>query len=741
MDKLFADIIVDITSEKLDRTFQYRIPEHLREVLRPGMQVNIPFGNGSRKLRGYVLQITDCPSYEIEKMKEILSVAEEGNTIEARLISLAAWMREEYGGTMIQALKTVLPVKQKMKQKEERWITLNISEEEAQEKREEYKRKHYVAKLRILEAVLEEKELSTSLAANKLHVTSGVWKSMEEQGIFRIQSRKVYRNPVSASRQEQGQVVLTADQRRISQDILKGWNQNDSRPCLIRGVTGSGKTQVYMELMEQVIQQGKQAILLIPEIALTYQTVLRFYHRFGDKVSVLHSRLSMGERSDQFERAKRGEIQIMIGPRSALFTPFPRLGLIVMDEEHETSYQSETTPCYHARETAIARANLENAYLIMGSATPSVDAYYQAKQGAYRLFEMDQRYENRQMAAVTTIDLREELREGNRSILSKTLQEKIEDRLNKKEQIMLFLNRRGYAGFLSCRSCGEVMKCPHCDVSLSLHRHGRMVCHYCGYETKQPQGCPKCGSPYIGGFRAGTQQIEDLVKKRFPQARVLRMDLDTTKRKESHSEILSAFASQEADILIGTQMIVKGHDFPGVTLVGILAADLSLNVSDYRAGERTFQLLTQAVGRAGRGEKPGEAVIQTYQPEHYSIQAAIRQDYPCFYEEEIGYRQLLAYPPAAHLFAVRGSSMDEKLLAMGMDYIRKFLKKADAGQKLLIIGPADEPVAKVADMYRKVLYVKQKDHEYLLRIKNQLERYIEINSGFKNIRIQFDFNH
>ena len=310
MDKLFADIIVDITSEKLDRTFQYRIPEHLRETLKPGMQVNIPFGNGSRKLRGYVLQITDCPSYEIEKMKDILSVAEGGNTIESRLISLAAWMREEYGGTMIQALKTVLPVKQKMKQKEERWITLNISEEEALEKREEYKRKHHVARQRILEAVLEEKELSTSLAANKLHVTSSVWKAMEEQGIFRIQSRKVYRNPVSASLKEQEQVVLTEDQRRISQDIINGWKQDDSRPCLIRGVTGSGKTQVYMELIDQVIQKGKQAILLIPEIALTYQTVLRFYHRFGDKVSVLHSRLSMGERSDQFERAKRGEIQI-----------------------------------------------------------------------------------------------------------------------------------------------------------------------------------------------------------------------------------------------------------------------------------------------------------------------------------------------------------------------------------------------------------------------------------------------
>lgn len=738
--KWFADIIVDITSEKLDRTFQYMVPESMEKILRPGMQVKVPFGNGGRTIRGYVIQITDHPSFAVERMKEILAVEDTGNSIESRLISLAAWMRAQYGSTMIQALKTVLPVKEKMKERRERWIALKITRKEAEEKLEIYKKKHHVARQRILEAVLEEGELSYTLAVNKLHVASNVLKTMEDQGIFRIYSRTVYRNPVQEEKREQAVFELTAGQRQIADEILDGWERKDERPCLIRGVTGSGKTLVYMELMEKVLREGRQVILLIPEIALTYQTVLRFYHRFGEQVSVLHSRLSQGERSDQFERAKKGEIQIMIGPRSALFTPFPDLGLILIDEEHETSYQSETTPCYHARETAIARGRLENCHVVMGSATPSVDAYYRGQQGIYRLFEMDCRYENRQLPTVYTVDLREELKEGNRSILSRKLVDGIEKRLERKEQVMLFLNRRGYAGFISCRSCGNVIKCPHCDVSLSLHRRGKMVCHYCGYETGQPEQCPKCGSPYIGGFRAGTQQIEDTVKKMFPQARVLRMDLDTTRKKEGHAQILSAFANQEADILIGTQMIVKGHDFPKVTLVGVLAADLSLNVSDYRASERTFQLLTQAVGRAGRGETPGEAVVQTYQPEHYSIQAAILQDYPEFYREEIEYRQLLAYPPVSNLFAVRGSSMSQELLETGMDYIRRFLRKLDGEGRLQMIGPADEPVAKVADMYRKVLYVKHEDLGQLLKVKDRLERYIEINSGFKNIRIQFNFN-
>lgn len=738
---MYADIIVDITSEKLDRTFQYRVPEALEQILRPGMQVQVPFGNGSRTIKGYVIRITAQPSFDVNRMKEIASVEEGSNSIESRLIALAAWIREQYGATMIQALKTVLPVKQKMRQKEERWIRLRIPKEEAVELLETCRKKHYVARQRLLEAVMEEPMVSYTLALEKLHLTASVIRTMETAGVISIDTKEVYRNPAADLQIQKEKFPLSKEQQQVADGILQGWSEKDFRPVLLHGVTGSGKTQVYMELMETVINEGKQVILLIPEIALTYQTLQRFYHRFGGQVSVLHSKLSQGERSDQFERAKKGEIRVMIGPRSALFTPFTNLGLIIIDEEHETSYQSETAPCYHARETAIERGKLERCPVVLGSATPSVDAYYQAQKGMYRLFSLEQRYENRQMPKVYTVDLREELKEGNRSILSNLLQEKIQERLERKEQVMLFLNRRGYAGFFSCRSCGTVIKCPHCDVSLSQHRNGKMVCHYCGYETRQPERCPSCGSPYIGGFRAGTQQIEEIVKRRFPQARVLRMDLDTTRKKEGHGKILAAFANQEADILIGTQMIVKGHDFPRVTLVGILAADLSLNVSDYRASERTFQLLVQAAGRAGRGEKAGEAVIQTYQPEHYSIKAAILQDYPTFYQEEISYRTLLGYPPTSNLLAIHGSCADEQLLEMAMMYIKRFLTRIDRNSRLQMIGPADESVSKIADMYRKVLYLKQEDHQLLLQVKEKLEQYIEVNSGFKEIRIQLDFNH
>ena len=369
-----------------------------------------------------------------------------------------------------------------------------------------------------------------------------------------------------------------------------------------------------MELISRVIGQGRQAIVLIPEIALTYQTVMRFYNRFGDRVSIMNSRLSAGERFDQFERAKKGEIDVMIGPRSALFTPFSNLGLIIIDEEHEAAYKSEQVPRYHARETAIQRAKMAQASVVLGSATPSIESYYKAKNGEYVLLRLQKRVQQKPLAECYTVDLREELKEGNRSILSRKLQELMEERLEKKQQTMLFINRRGLAGFVSCRACGHVIKCPHCDVSLSQHTGGRMVCHYCGYEEPEPKVCPSCGSKYISGFKAGTQKIEEIVKKRFPKARTLRMDTDTTRNKDSYEEILSAFANQEADILVGTQMIVKGHDFPNVTLVGVLAADMSLYRNDFHGAERTFQLLTQAAGRAGRGKETGEVVIQTYTP-------------------------------------------------------------------------------------------------------------------------------
>ena len=496
---------------------------------------------------------------------------------------------------------------------------------------------------------------------------------------------------------------------------------------------------MYMEMISHVLARGKQAIVLIPEIALTYQTVMRFYGRFGDRVSILNSRLSPGERSDQTERAERGEVGVMIGPRSALFTPFSDLGLIVIDEEHETAYKSEQAPRYHARETAVQRAKMEGASVVLGSATPSLEAFYRCRRGEYTLLTLKKRVAKRELPDVYTVDMREELKNGNRSILSDRLRTLVEERLEEGQQAMLFLNRRGYAGFVSCRSCGYVVKCPHCDVSLSSHRDGRLVCHYCGHEERAISVCPSCGSSYVGGFKAGTQAVEELVKREFPRARALRMDMDTTRNKDGHEEILSAFKNGEADILIGTQMIVKGHDFPDVTLVGVLAADMSLYGEDYRSAERTFQLLTQAAGRAGRGEGKGEVVIQTYSPEHYSIQMAQRQDYEGFYEEEMRYRELMGYPPASELLAVLLAGEDERLLETAAKYLKEFAVRAGKSE-IQAIGPASPYVGKVKDMYRRVIYLKCGDYHILTALKNRMEQYIEMNSGFQTLWIQFDFN-
>ena len=438
-------------------------------------------------------------------------------------------------------------------------------------------------------------------------------------------------------------------------------------------------------------------------------------------------------------RAKEGGIDIMIGPRSALFTPFPNLGLIVIDEEHEHTYKSEQIPRYHAREVAIERASLEGASVVLGSATPSLESYYRAQNGMYEMLTLKERSKKQSLPVVYTIDMREELKAGNRSIISNRLRVLMQERLEKKQQIMLFINRRGFAGFISCRSCGHVAKCPHCDVSLTSHRGGKLVCHYCGYEEREYLTCPECGSKHIGGFRAGTQQIEDLVKTEFPQARVLRMDMDTTKEKDGFEKILETFANEEADILNGTQMIVKGHDFPNVTLVGVLAADLSLYADDYRAGERTFQLLTQAAGRAGRGSEKGEVIIQTYSPDHYAIETAAKQDYESFYEEEIAYRRLMGYPPVEQLLAILVEGEDEALLETACSYLKKYAEHVGRN-KVHVIGPASPYVGKVNDVYRRVIYIKHPEYEMLTEMKDKLEQYIELNNGFKKLRIQFDFN-
>ena len=738
---IYADIIIDISSDKLDRSFQYRVPERLEQEIKVGMVVSIPFGNANQLRKGYVTGLSKTPKIASGKLKEICEVCSGDETTESRLIALAAWMKENYGSTMIQALKTVLPIQEKIKAKEKKYICLDISEEAGYQMLAELEKTRFKARTRLLKELLEKKRLDFTLASKELGATSAVVKKMQEQGIIRIEYDEILRNSLDTSDiSAEDQMPLTEEQETAVGQIREEWEKPSPRPMLIEGVTGSGKTQVYMKLIEWTVSRGEQAIVLIPEIALTYQTVRRFYARFGDKVSVINSRQSQGERYDQFKRAKRGEVQVMIGPRSALFTPFGNLGLIVIDEEHEPSYKSESSPRYHARETAIKRAELEHARVVMGSATPSMEAYSQAMLGNYGLVKLSARYGSRPMPQVSVVDLREELKAGNRSVLSRELREKMRSRFEKKEQVMLFLNRRGYAGFVSCRSCGHVMKCPHCDVSLSEHNNDRLLCHYCGYETRKPQSCPVCGSPYIGGFKAGTQQIEKVVREAFPGIRTLRMDFDTTRTKGSYERILASFAAHEADVLIGTQMIVKGHDFPDVTLVGVIAADLSLNAEDYRCSERTFQLLCQAVGRGGRGTKPGEAVIQTYHPDHYSIQAAAVQDYQAFYDEEMSYRMLLDYPPASHMLAVLGSAPDEDLLVQAMHYLKLYIQRIYKGDDLHVIGPAYAAVGKVKDIYRQVIYLKHEDYQILVRIKDQLEKYIEINSGFRKIYIQFDFS-
>ena len=742
---MYADIIVDITHEKLDKIFQYRIPKEMEGRLQTGMEVLIPFGRANRETKGYVIGFSEKCNYDPEKIKEITQIIQNHIAIEAKLVALAAWMKEHYGGTMIQALKTVLPIKQQEKQKEQRSIRLLLDRREAKERLSYFLSKNQTARARVVAALLDRPILPYEYVTRQLKVTAAVLRAMEEQRILQIEAEVVYRNPVTAKRTKQQSFCYTEAQQAAIHTFCEEYRRGKRGTYLVYGVTGSGKTEVYMEMIEHVIAEGKQAIVLIPEIALTYQTVMRFYQRFGDRVSIINSRLSKGERYDQMIRAKRGEINVMIGPRSALFTPFERLGLIIIDEEHEGTYKSEQTPRYHARETAIARAAMEGASVVLGSATPSMEAFYKAVTGEFRLLRLPERAKQRAMAHVTVADMRKELEKGNRSIFSDALRSLMEERLKKKEQIMLFLNRRGYAGFISCRSCGHVVKCPHCDVSLSSHRNGKLVCHYCGYEQPMVTSCPECGSSHVGGFRAGTQQIEELLLREFPQAKVLRMDMDTTKQKDGHEKILAAFSSGEADILVGTQMIVKGHDFGNVTLVGVLAADLSLYADDYRAGERTFQLLTQAAGRAGRGEKAGEVVIQTYSPEHYSIVAAAKQDYEQFFQEEMTYRALMGYPPASQLMAVLVSCKEEELLETACHYLKAYAetccKKCErAGTSVQLIGPASPYVGKVRDTYRRVIYLKSEQEAVLVFLKDQLEQYIEINSGFQNLWIQFDLN-
>ena len=740
---VYIDVIVDISVNSLDRIFQYRVPEELLDAVTVGCQVNVPFGSGNRRRQAYVIGVDTVLTYDASKIKDILGVTK-APAATGQLIALADWMHERYGCTMAQALKTVLPVKKSVKEVKRTAYFLADREGAQQLLEKSRKSRREKARVRLLEAMLKEGCMSKETVTGVLQISASTMKSILQTGVIREETSQVYRNPVRQRLDGWQEVCLNDEQMNAVASIWQNaaicrehWSREQGMH-LLYGITGSGKTEVYMALMEKVLNEGRQIIVLIPEISLTLQTVSRFYARFGSQIAVMNSRLSAGERYDQYMRAKRGEASIMIGSRSALFTPFDKLGLIIIDEEHESAYQSEIVPRYQAAEVAARRAEMSGALVVLGSATPSVAVYQKAREGMIGLHRLTQRARTgSRLPDVKVVDLREEFRMKNRGILSQSLHEAMDACLKRGDQMMLFLNRRGYAGFVSCRSCGYVVKCRHCDVSMTVHHHTLLKCHYCGSEQPMPRVCPSCGSPYIAGFGVGTQKVEEFVQKEFPEARILRMDRDTTSGKDDMGRILQTFSEGGADILIGTQMIVKGHDFANVTLVGILAADLSLFAGDYQSSERTFQLLTQAAGRAGRGDRPGEVIIQTYQPEHYCIQTAAAQDYDSFYSQEIRFRQMLHYPPDRQMMVMLAEGEHDQQTGQAVQKLREIAGEADF-EAVEFIGPSRAGIAKAKDLYRYTMYMKHQDIKELMRLRDFLEGYLKWSQQFSNIYFTFD---
>ena len=790
---MYADVIIDINTASLDRTFQYRIPYDMMGEVCVGSMVKVHFGNAKALKRGYVVSLSSEPVIDEEKIRNISEVCDVSDMAEPRLVKLAAWMAKTYGCTFALALRTVFPVKQKINPRTPHYLQLSADAEKCDEFVRFFEKKNQRARLRLFAALMENREIPEDIARDKLNINKSVIDYLISNGLCERSENSIYLDEAK----EVKRPVLNAAQQTVVDGILSGMDDLPSdnkgscedhylgnpvgttpRVSLIHGITGSGKTEVYLSLSEAVVAQGGQVIMLIPEIALTYQMMMRFYERFKDRVSSINSKLSAGEKYERFMKASRGEVDVMIGPRSALFTPFSNLKLIILDEEHEDSYKSGQTPMYHARETAIELAKMSGAAVVLGSATPSVDSYYRALKGEYSLYTMNERATGAALPEVEITDLRAELIAGNKSPISRLLYKRMAESLSKKEQVMLFLNRRGYAGFVSCRACGFVYRCPHCDVTLFAHgsKYGtRLKCHYCGHEIGFEKKCPECSSKYIGVMKAGTEAMEIAVKKLFPEAKVLRMDRDTTAKKGEYEKILSSFADHEADILIGTQMIVKGHDFPEVTCVGILAADLSLYAPDHRAGERTFQLLTQACGRAGRADKPGHVVIQTYNPKDPYILAGAAQDYAAFYEREIVYREMLEYPPVINMLALLFESKDKELALRvsqdaagvigelmtgdgtgtdGQDYMAGDRDDQVAGDfesdvpqqnrwarpDHVVIGPADASIAYINDVHRRTLYVKSKDITFLEAVQQRMNELEKSEAYSGKVRISCNLN-
>ncbi|MCY7811795.1 primosomal protein N' [Bacillus spizizenii] len=798
----FAEVIVDVSTKNIDRPFDYKIPDHLKGMIKTGMRVIVPFG--PRKIQGFVTAVKEASDLSGKSVKEVEDLLDLTPVLTEELMNLSSWLSDKTLSFKITALQAMLPaalkakyekelkiaygadlppqverlfsetktllysdipdhdtlkliqkhvqkgsidvtykVAQKANKKMVRHIQANASKEELSKQAEGLSRQAAKQQAILHFFIVEPEGVKVPAAdlCKKTDASSATIKTLIQKGLLKESYEEVYRDPYQDKMFKKTEPLpLTDEQSAAFQPIRQTLDNDEHKVFLLHGVTGSGKTEIYLQSIEKVLAKGKEAIVLVPEISLTPQMVNRFKGRFGSQVAVMHSGLSTGEKYDEWRKIHRKEVRLVVGARSAIFAPFENLGMIIIDEEHESSYKQEEMPRYHAKEVAIKRAEHHSCPVVLGSATPTLESYARAQKGVYELLSLKHRVNHQVMPEVSLVDMREELRSGNRSMFSVELMVKLEKTISKGEQAVLFLNKRGYSSFVMCRDCGYVPQCPHCDISMTYHRYGqRLKCHYCGHEEPVPHTCPECASEHIRFFGTGTQRVEEELTKVLPNARVIRMDVDTTSRKGAHEKLLSAFGEGKADILLGTQMIAKGLDFPNVTLVGVLSADTTLHIPDFRSAEKTFQLLTQVSGRAGRHEKPGQVIIQTYTPSHYSIQLTKTHDYETFYQHEMAHRREQSYPPYYYLALVTVSHEEVAKAAVTAEKIAHFLK-ANCGADTKILGPSASPIARIKDRYRYQCVIKYKQETQLSALLKKILEHYKREIEQKHVMISIDMN-
>ena len=777
MNGTIAKVIVDVAAYPVDRPFDYKIPDIWQAIVVPGIRVKVPFG--PRNVLGFVVEVTNDSDFEQSKLKSVAQLLDIEPVLTKEMLELSKWLKTQTICYEIDALQVMLPGalrakyekvihantdvaslpeeiqplfnrngKSTMKQFETARLMKQLKEAvEADLVTIEYAVKQKgsikeVRKVQIsnsveqLESIIQklgnrsakQKQLlqwmlevpgqifDTAKIIQQTNVSQAVLQGVIDKGAAEFIQQEVYRDPFKKDVVKQQHLQLTTEQDVALRAIINAMQNQRAETFLLQGITGSGKTEVYLQAIQEALNEGKQSIMLVPEISLTPQMTERFRSRFGELVAVLHSGLSIGEKYDEWRKIQQGKVKVVVGARSAIFAPFTNVGLIILDEEHESTYKQEDSPRYHARDVAIWRSQFYNCPVILGNATPSLESYARAKKNVYTLLTLKERAKQQALPSVNVVDMRAELQKGNRSMFSLDLIEAMKERLERREQIVLFLNRRGYSSFVLCRDCGTVVQCPNCDISLTYHRSTeKLKCHYCGFDERVPHSCPQCSSEHIRFFGTGTQKVEEEIYKLFPGARVVRMDVDTTSKKGSHEELLDRFGRGEADILLGTQMIAKGLDFPNITLVGVLSADTSLHLPDYRASERTFQLMTQVSGRAGRHEKAGEVIIQSYTPEHYAIELSKEQLYEPFYEREMHARHVAGYPPYFYIALIQVSHEDimlaQEYAMRAADYLRSNLSFS-----VSIIGPTTAGIARLQNRYRYQCLIKYKVEPNLIPV-------------------------